>query len=335
VGVTDVYALSWARDLSLIEVAKEFLERKERHEKGEKTALPLVSGYCPGWVCYAEKAGDSNILDHISTTKSSQLLMGHYIKNNYAQERQIDPATIYHAAVAQCNDKKLESVRESLGEEMPTEGVKDIDIVLSTTELVEFIAQMNVQLRDLPETYVDDELHSFSRIASGENFGSSHGYADMCMRVVAKELLGLDIDMSHVPYKQGRNNEIWEAELPLGNNKKLIFARAYGFRNVQNIMRSIKRNTCKYDFIELLACPGGCTNGGGQIKANSNESSKEHLKKVDQMYNSVSLPILDPLQNKFIQNFYAKLLGQDRAKLHTTYKALVTDNSKTKFMISW
>jgi iron only hydrogenase large subunit-like protein len=194
---------------------------------------------------------------------------------------------------------------------------------------------MNVQLRDFPETYVDDELNTFTRIAAGENFGSSHGYADMCMRVVSQELLGVDFDMSQVPYKQGRNNEVWEAELPFGNNKKLVFARAYGFRNVQNIMRSIKRNTCKYDFIELLACPGGCTNGGGQIKANSNESSKEHLKKVDQMYNSVSLPVLDPLQNKFIQNFYSKLLGHDRAKLHTTYKALVSDNSKSKLMITW
>jgi len=321
IGVNYVFALSSMRDISLIEVAKEFVERK-RKSMTEKTNMPMLLGYCPGWVCYAEKAGDASVLDHISTAKSSQQLMGNYLKNTFCQQLNIDPSEIYHACVSQCYDKKLEAVRDSITN--PEEVISEVDIVLSTTEVVDLINQHTVNFADLPETS-DSGYHSeFTRISDAQ-FGPSHGFLDLSLKFAAKEFYGIDLDLTKIVYTKGRNNEMWETELSVNGQVVLTMARAYGFRNIQNIMRAVKRKTCKYDFVELLACPGGCTNGGGQIKAIANENPKELLTKVNDAYNSTTTPIQDPLSNPFVSDYYTKIIPEvetQQKQLHTSYKVL-------------
>jgi len=323
IGANYVFSLSSMRDISLIEVAKEFVDRKKRSLAGDKTSLPVLLGYCPGWVCYAEKAGDANVLDHISTAKSSQQLMGNYLKNSFCQQLNIDPSNVYHACVSQCYDKKLEAVRDTMSNPSTERILTEVDIVLSTTEVVDLINQHQVNFLELPETH--EILHSESTRISDAQFGPSHGFVDLSLKFAAKEFYNIDLDLTKIVYNKGRNNEIWETELSVNGQVVMTMARAYGFRNIQNIMRSVKRNTCKYDFVELLACPGGCTNGGGQIKPTSNETVKELLVKVNEAYNSPTTPVQDPLSNPFVKEYYTKTLPDadtQRKNLHTTYKIL-------------
>jgi len=338
IGVCDVYSLSCVRDVSLIEVAKEFVERKKRSIEGDKLSLPMLLGYCPGWVCYAEKTGDDSLLGHISTTKSSQQLMGNYIKTAYAQQRKLDPSTIYHASIAPCYDKKLEAVRDTISN--PTEvGLSEVDIVLTTSEVVGLLNEHNINFENMSETYEEGYDSIFTRI-SEKNYGSSHGFSDMALRYAAKEFWGVDLEMNNISFEKGKNNEIWELEFSVNGIVVMTVARAYGFRNIQNVMRSIKRKNCKYDFVELLACPGGCSNGGGQIKAATSENPKELLLKVNEVYNSESTPVLDPMKNPFVVEYYTKFLSpnkeQQHKQLHTSYKVLVRESSSlSSVKISW
>lgn len=338
IGVSEVFSLSCVRDVSLVEVANEFVERKKLFDQGDKSALPMLLGFCPGWVCYAEKTGDDNLLPHISTAKSSQQLMGNYLKTAYSQERKIFPSSIYHASVEPCYDKKLEAVRDTISKPQ-TESLEDknslseVDIVLTTTEVISLLTQSNVDFPSLQETHKQGQNDSYFTRVSDQKYGSSIGYTDILLRHAVNVFWGKELEINQINFTKGRNNEIFEFEYKIDGKVVLTIARAYGFRNIQNVMRSIKRKNCKYDFVELLACPGGCSNGGGQIKAPTGTNPKELLEKVNNNYNSESIPILDPTKNPFVIDFYSKYLSQDteirRKQLHTSYKLLVPDTSST------
>jgi iron only hydrogenase large subunit-like protein len=245
--------------------------------------------------------------------------MGNYLKNSFCQQLNIDPASVYHACVSQCYDKKLEAVRDSITN--PNDKIiAEVDIVLSTTEVVDLINQHNVNFAELPET---NEIgpHTESTRISDAQFGPSHGFLDLSLKFAAKEFYGIDVDLTKIVYTKGINNEIWETELSVSGQVVFKMARAYGFRNIQNIMRQVKRKNCKYDFVELLACPGGCTNGGGQIKPTQNQNVKELLTLVNEAYNSQSTPVQNPLANQFVADYYTKMPEVDTQKkhLHTTY----------------
>jgi len=337
IGVNYVFSLSSMRDISLIEVAKEFVEKKKK-SFNDKNVMPMLLGYCPGWVCYAEKAGDASVLDHISTAKSSQQLMGNYLKNSFCKQLNIDPASIYHVCVSQCYDKKLEAVRDSISSPSE-EAIAEVDIVLSTTEVVDLINEHKVNFVELAET-LEVGPHAESTRISDAQLGPSHGFVDMALKFAAKEFWGMDVDLTKIVYNKGRNNEIWETELSVNGQVVLTMARAYGFRNIQNIMRSVKRNTCKYDFVELLACPGGCTNGGGQIKASPTQNVKELLNLVNEAYNSQTTPVQDPLNNPFVADYYTNVLPEEddqKKQLHTSYKVLqpVTSSHLASSKITW
>jgi len=340
IGVNYMFSMTPMRDISLIEVAKEFIDRRTRSTLGDTTALPMLLGYCPGWVCYAEKTGDESVLKHISSVKSSQQLMGNYLKTSFAEQLGVPPSKIYHVSIAQCYDKKLEAVRDSIQTNpKPEITIAEVDMVLSTSELVQLINEHNINFQDLPETNELGPFSELTRIADAQ-FGPSHGFTDIVLKVAAKEFWGIDIDINNIPFHKGRNSEIWETEFSVDGKVVLTIARAYGFRNIQNIMRSVKRRNCKYDFVELLACPGGCTNGGGQIKATLNENAKELLAKVNDAYNSSTTPVRDPFNSPFVADYY-KFLSQDpehrKKQLHTTYRVLpqASNSSLASNAISW
>jgi iron only hydrogenase large subunit-like protein len=338
-GVNYVFTLAPMRDISLIEVAKEFVERRIRSIEGDSSALPMLLGYCPGWVCYAEKTGDESVLSHISTAKSSQQLMGNYLKTSFAEQLGIAPDTVYHLSIAQCYDKKLEAVRDSIQTNPSrTDTIAEVDIVLSTTEVVDLINEHNVNFLEIPESNEQGPLSEFTRISDGY-FGPSHGFTDLVLKVAAREFWGVDVDINNIPFKRGKNNEIWETEFSVNGTVVLRIARAYGFRNIQNIMRSVKRRNCQYDFVELLACPGGCTNGGGQIKASPNENAKDLLAKVNEAFNSAA--VRDPFMNPFVAEFYSNIISPEskirKKQLHTSYKMLqlASNSSLSSNVISW
>ena len=220
-GVTDVGLMCDSRDYVLESCYQEF---RQRLEEGR---IPVICSECPGWVCYALKKGDSNLVPLMSNIKTPMLV-----------QRQLKQIQGYHVAIMPCFDKKLEGVME--------EGV---DLVLTTNEILSLVG-------DLSETPEDEFNHEF--VTSTAVKTSSLGYAEYIFRKSVKEMYGVDA----VPeVKTTRRRDVLEMEY-----QDLRFCIASGFQNIQNLLREIKAKKCRYNYIEVMACPTGCLNGGGQPK---------------------------------------------------------------------
>jgi iron only hydrogenase large subunit-like protein len=169
-----------------------------------------------------------------------------------------------------CYDKKLEASRKDFYDE--TYNSKDVDCVLSTMEIEQFLTKENIDLNQMEEkdldlpVLVNGNLEKFSDLYYHEG-GGSGGYAESVLIDAAKKLFNYDLDREKIVYKQLKNSDFKEMLLEIDGEVKLRFALAYGFRNIQNFVQKIKKNNCNYHYIEVMACPSGCLNGGGkQIK---------------------------------------------------------------------
>jgi len=316
----------------------------------EPASLPLLTSVCPGWICYAEKSSPEAI-PYISTAKSPQQIAGSLVKRYVSQKSGISAEYIYHATVMPCADKKLEASRKDfLDGETET---KDVDCVLSTIELAELLEDEEIEQESEQNVHMETEgfeefngelglLRSSSSYGVSAMDGGSGGYLEYTFRFAAKELFGVDVPEGPLPFKKGRNADIKTVELHVGGKVMLTFATAYGFRNIQAVVRQMKRQKCKYDFIEIMACPSGCLNGGGQIRpakpqeeANlegleasltNNAMRKERLDQVSQIFHSV--PIQYPHQNPNLSKLYRDWLASDlknpalQSQLHTKYHAV-------------
>jgi iron only hydrogenase large subunit-like protein len=331
-GVAAIFDINWARDISLLESAAEFIDRYKDRQSSSGNGngatdmaidnntdsaappppppLPMLASACPGWVCYAEKTHGNFVLPYISTSKSPQAVMGTLIKQQWARSRGIHPASVYHCAVMPCYDKKLEAARDdftipsksdinlsSINFSTTTNNhLPETDCVLATTELhewLESLPQVTSNWAAIPATAFDtpftNQVFSTSNSTSnshpndnnikdnnypasmvGRSFaapGGSGGYMEYIFRTAARELFHQELPLDHpLQIVQGRNADIKECSLFVNGQRVLHFAAAYGFRNIQGLMRKIKINRCEYDYVEVMACPSGCLNGGGQMK---------------------------------------------------------------------
>lgn len=335
-GVKAIFDTSCSRDLSLIESCNEFITRyKQRHSNNDERSwspLPMISSACPGWICYAEKTLGSYILPYISSVKSPQQTMGTIIKNHLCQKLSLRPGDIYHVSVMPCYDKKLEAVRDEFNDL-----VTEVDSVLTTGEVLDLIQSKSVDLKTLEEspldkllTNIDEDEHLFGVQ------GGSGGYADTIFRYAAKVLFGKEIS-GPLDLKVIRNSDFREVSLEIDGQTVLKFALCYGFRNLQNVVRKIKSGKCEYQFLEIMACPSGCLNGGGQIKLKRGESAKELIQSLEVKYME-DVVVADPFENPIIKGIYAEWLEQpssERAKklMHTKYHPLT--KSITSQLQNW
>ena len=316
-GVTAVFDISRSREISLIETAIEFVHRYKRKILGEngsdgglteQTCLPMLTSACPGWICYAEKTHGSFVLPYISTAKSPQAVIGTLLKR-FLKEKSVSGNTrkLYHCSVMPCYDKKLEASRDDFLE--AETGIPDTDCVLATTELQVWIESLHINLHDVQlqpfDQLLDDQALSPYGLKSLGLYGGSGGYLDYVARVAARDILGMDLPNTPLPMKQGRNADFRYLVLEREGYPSLKFAYAYGFRNIQGLMRKIKLNKCEYDFVEIMACPGGCLNGGGQMKPTKGQSAHDLIEQLENMYHSESfLTLTPPDQNDAIHSFY-------------------------------
>jgi len=260
---------TFSRNLSLVESGREFVNKYKENPK-----LTLISGSCPGWICYAEKTHGSFILPYISTVKSPQQIMGSLVKDYMSRNvvlifyflkplkfyKDFDlfkllnapPGQIYHVTIMPCFDKKLESSRKDFMDEET--GVKDVDCVLSTLEVEELIEKNLKDLNEIEETCLDTIFQEDLYTHRG---GGSGGYLEYVLVHAAKELFGYELKESEIVYKQVKNTDFKEVIFEKDGDCKLRFAYAYGFRNIQNIVQKIKKNNCQYQYIEIMACPSG------------------------------------------------------------------------------
>jgi iron only hydrogenase large subunit-like protein len=331
-------------------------QRRRRH-----SSLPILSSECPGWICYAEKTQGEYILPYISAVKSPQQIQGVLIKRHLAAREQLLPNQVYHTTIMPCFDKKLEGARSVFFD--PEHDTRDVDCGLTTSELYSMMqarAQMmhvlqrpnalsNVQL---DETFALDAKRT--RLLRPVDRGASGGYLENVMRYAAKRLFNIDVPNSStaLEYTAGKNADFKEVVLrrsscsssnssdPGKDAVLLRFAVAYGFRNIQTIVKRIKLRKCTYDYVEIMACPSGCLNGGGQLKADSIKAQRALVAQLDELYHEEMVPRA-PAQNEYVQQLYSKWIqgavGGEAARrlLHTTYKAVPKLEDRNPLAIQW
>ncbi|NXU11734.1 NARFL factor, partial [Pardalotus punctatus] len=325
-----VFDTTFSRNFSLMESQREFVKRFQKQSE-DKKALPMLASACPGWICYAEKTHGSFIIPYISTTKSPQQVMGSLVKGYFAEQQNLPPDRIYHVTVMPCYDKKLEASRpDFFNQEYQT---RDVDCVITTGEVLKLLEQEGVSLSDVDPAPLDTMLGSAAEELSTHPGGGSGGYLEHIYRHAAKELFGIHVDT--IEYKPLKNKDFQEVTLERDGVVLLQFALAYGFRNIQNLVQKLKRGKCPYHYVEVMACPSGCLNGGGQIKLEG-ESSKEELQQVERLYESLKAEI--PEENQAVGELYEHWLGgwsSEKALevLHTEYHAV--EKASTGLNIKW
>ncbi|NXN86998.1 NARFL factor, partial [Bombycilla garrulus] len=325
-----VFDTTFSRNFSLLESQQEFVRRFHR-QADDKKSLPMLASACPGWICYAEKTHGSFIIPHISTTKSPQQVMGSLVKGYFAEQQHLSPDRIYHVTVMPCYDKKLEASRpDFFNQEYQT---RDVDCVITTGEVLKLLEQEGVALAEVEPAPLDTMLGVPEAELCGHAGGGSGGFLLHILRHAGRELFG--IREGSVRYRALRNKDFQEVTLERDGEVLLHFALAYGFRNIQNLVQKLKRGKCPYHFVEVMACPSGCLNGGGQIKLEG-ESSKEELQQVERLYESLRAEA--PEENQAVRELYEHWLGgwgSERALqvLHTQYHAL--ERASSALSIKW
>ncbi|XP_026389075.1 protein NAR1-like isoform X1 [Papaver somniferum] len=335
-GVKAVFDTSCSRDLSLIESCNEFVARYK-----QKQSLPMISSACPGWICYSEKTLGSYILPYISSVKSPQQTMGATIKNHICQRMGFRPENVYHVTIMMCYDKKLEASRDDFLFPLDSNGetrneaenpmVAEVDSVLTSGEVLELIQRNSVDFKALADSPLDRLLTNVDE--HGRLYGvsgGSGGYADTIYRHAAKVLTGKEIEGPLHFEPKRKNSDFCELNLDVeveGEKIVLKFALCYGFRNLQNVVRQIKMGKCDYHYLEIMACPSGCLNGGGQIKPKEGQSGKELIQALESAYME-NVVVTSPFENLLVKRLYDEWLeqpGSEKAKkhMHTQYHPMV------------
>ncbi|MCX7748723.1 MAG: NADH-dependent [FeFe] hydrogenase, group A6 [Clostridia bacterium] len=249
-GFKKVFDTDTAADLTIMEEGTELIHRIQNGGK-----LPLITSCSPGWIKFCEH-NFPEFLDNLSSCKSPHEMFGAVLKSYYAEKMGIDPAKVYVVSIMPCTAKKFEAQRP----EMSATGYPDVDVVLTTRELARMIREAAIDFTELPERQFDDPMGEAS--GAGVIFGATGGVMEAALRTVAEILSGKSID--NIEYAQVRGVEgIKEATVQVGDIA-LKAAVAHGLGNARKLLEKIKAGEAEYHFVEIMACPGGCVNGGGQ-----------------------------------------------------------------------
>ncbi|SFA83640.1 NADH-dependent [FeFe] hydrogenase, group A6 [Clostridium frigidicarnis] len=294
-GFNGVYDTNFGADLTIMEEAYEFVDR---FTKGEN--LPLITSCCPAWVKFIEDKYPE-YLNLPSSCKSPQQMFGAIAKTYLAKKLNIEPKDIVVVSVMPCVAKKYEAKREEMGRD----GIRDVDVVITTRELAKMIKETGINLKDIEDANFDNPLGEST--GAGVIFGTTGGVMEAALRTAYEVVTGKTLE--NVNFEQVRGLQgIKEANVNL-NGKEVRIAVASSLGNAKKIMEDIKNGKCKYDFIEIMACPGGCIDGGGQPFIKSN---REILKKrMEGLYTedtnnklrkSHDNPVIKEVYNEFLEN---------------------------------
>lgn len=310
-GFDKVFDTNFGADLTIMEEGTEFLDRLQHGG-----VLPMMTSCCPGWVYYVEKHY-SDCLPHLSSTKSPMSIFGAVAKTYYPKVAGIDVKDIVTVSVMPCTAKKFEAGRPELGRD----GRPDVDIVLTTRELIKLIKYVGLSFGQLPETEFDSPLGTAS--GAGAIFGTTGGVMEAALRTVCDKLTGKTLE--RLDFKEARGFKgIKECTLEMGG-RTLHIAIAHTLKNAEILMEQVRKGISPYDFIEVMACPGGCIGGGGQPIGTTNAVKKKRMQalyKIDR-----SLPVRKSHENPVLQVLYRDFLGKPgegkaHELLHTGYRAV-------------
>ena len=313
-GFDKVFDTDFGADLTIMEEATEFIDRYTNSGK-----LPLITSCSPGWVNFCENFYP-DMIDNLSSCKSPQQMTGAMIKTWYAEQNNIDPNDIVCVSIMPCTAKKFEVTRP----DQSASGYSDVDIVLTTRELARMIKRSHLDFVNLPDSDFDPAMGLST--GAGAIFGITGGVMEAALRTAADWLTGEDL--KEIEYKQIRGTEsIKEAEYTIAGNKFKI-AVVSGTKAASEILDRVKAGE-HFDFIEVMACPGGCINGGGQPKQQSDVLNYVDLKALrgGALYSEdEKLTFRKSHQSPLIKQAYDEFLGKPGGHkahelLHTTYKA--------------
>ena len=251
-GFEKVYDVNFGADLTIMEEGHELLSRMQNGG-----ILPMITSCSPGWVNYAEYNYE-DLLPHLSSCKSPHEMQGAIIKSYWATEKGIDPKDIFVVSVMPCVAKKFERQREQL----QVNGLPDVDAVITTRELAKMIKRSGIIFNRLPdEEWDQDIMGDYS--GAGVIFGVTGGVMEAALRTVYFKLTGKEKDDIVFEEVRGHEAGIREATLDI-NGTSVSVAIASGMRSAKVLLDEIREGKSKYQFIEIMGCPGGCINGGGQ-----------------------------------------------------------------------
>lgn len=249
-GFKGVYDTNFAADMTIMEEATEFIER---FTKGEN--LPLMTSCCSAWVNFVENQYPENTR-FLSSCKSPQQIFGAMAKNYLPKKLGIDPKDVVVVSIMPCTAKKYEANREEMGRD----GIKDVDIVITTREFSQMLKESGIDLKNLKDAEFDNPLGEST--GAGSIFGTTGGVMEAALRTAYEWVTGETLE--NVDFKDVRGLKgIKETTISL-KGKDINIAVASSLGNARKIMDDIKEGKSKYHFVEVMACPGGCINGAGQ-----------------------------------------------------------------------
>ena len=321
-GFDKVYDTNFAADLTIMEEANELLSRIQNNG-----VLPMITSCSPGWVNYAEYYyGDQ--LDHLSSCKSPHQMQGAIIKSYFAEKQGIDPKNICVVSIMPCTAKKYEKERP----ELENDGMKDVDIVLTTRELAKLIKRSGINFTKLPDEEFDQDIMG-EYTGAGVIFGATGGVMEAALRTAYFALTGKEHEAIKFEEVRGMKG-LKEATFNIAG-KEIKVAIASGMRNAKVLLEQMRAGTSPYTFIEIMGCPGGCVNGGGQPYVKPAFLPNEDADILDTYRDKRAQALYseDERQaarqshnNKQIQQLYKEFLGEPNSHkahklLHTSYKA--------------
>ena len=315
-GADKVFDTNFAADLTIMEEATEFLGRYTKKEN-----LPLITSCSPGWIKYCEHYYPE-MIPNLSSCKSPQGMFGSVAKTYYAQKEGIDPKNIFVVSVMPCTAKKFEAERL---DHTAVEGLADIDAVLTVRELARMIKKSGIMFNMLPDGEFDAPFGLGS--GAGTIFGATGGVMEAALRTAYEVLTGEELEKLEFCDVRGTEG-IKEASYTIAGNE-INVAVVSGTANAGKLLDMIKAGEKSYDFIEIMACPGGCVNGGGQpIQPASviNNYDVKALRAAGLYQDDQNLPLRKSHLNPDVKAVYDEFFGEPNSHkaheiLHTGYTA--------------
>ena len=324
-GFQKVFDTNFAADLTIMEEATELLNRIKNGG-----VLPMITSCSPGWVNYAEYYyGDQ--VDHLSTCKSPHEMFGAILKTYYAKKIGVDPKDMFVVSIMPCSCKKFEKNRPEMEEEG---GLRDVDAVLTTRELGRIIRRAGIMFERLPdEDFDQDIVHDYT--GAGVIFGVTGGVMEAALRTAYFVLTGKERE--GVVFNEVRGFEnIREAEFELAG-QKIKVAVTSGMKGAKVLLDQIREGTSPYTFIEVMGCPGGCINGGGQPYVRDVFLPNEDIniydtymqKRANALYTEDERQVLrQSHRNVQLQDLYKEFLGEPNS--HLAHELLHTHYNKNR-----
>lgn len=314
-GFDKVFDTDFGADLTIVEEANEFLGRVQNGG-----VLPMITSCSPGWIKYCEHYYP-DMLDHLSSCKSPQQMSGAVIKTWYAEKMGIDSKDIVVVGIMPCTAKKFETKREN----QSASGYPDVDYSLTTRELGRMIESAGIFFKHLPDEEFDNPLGDSTGAAV--IFGATGGVMEAALRTAVEKLSGEEL--KSLDFTEVRGTEgIKEASYTV-NGMEIKVCVVSGLANANTIMEKVKNGTADYHFIEIMGCPGGCVNGGGQPIQHAVVRNFVDLRarRAAALYEAdKDMPLRKSHESEAVKRLYAEFLGEPGSHkahevLHTSYVA--------------